>query len=87
MADHQIDRHGAQIPSPALPRVIAQPGGDGRKPASPLDGINATARWSATHRRPRFVTRWWTGSQVLSRTSPPDTPEYERGIALERPNP
>jgi hypothetical protein len=87
MADHQIDRPGAQIPSPALPRMIAQPEGDSRKPASPLDGIKATARWSATHYRPRFVTRWWTGSPVLSRTSPPDTPKYERGIALERPTP
>jgi hypothetical protein len=79
MAD-QIDSSEIRISGPALTRRVAGlPIGDGRKPASPLDGINATARWSASY-RPRFVTRWWTGSPVLSRTSP----ENERLIGARQ---
>jgi hypothetical protein len=70
MADDQIDKPEVPNTGPAATRLIAWPIGDGRKPASPLDGINATARWSINRYRPRFVTRWWTGSPVLSRTSP-----------------
>jgi hypothetical protein len=72
MADEQYGSEAA-----SLPRSFAGHPGDGRNPASPLDGINATARWSATSYRPRFVTRWWTGSPVLSRASSKD---HERGI-------
>lgn len=76
MADDQIDSSEIRITGPVTPELVSSPMADGRKPASPLDGINATERWSATRNRPRFVTRWWTGSPVLSRTSP----EQERGL-------